>query len=437
MVDELLTEDGQPIDRKRFLRYTGFTLAAVAAGSALRAQSGVLKVQSPPARVPADIRRPIELEAWKSDADPKSGPLPNPLPEKQRVGYAVVGLGHLSLEEILPALNTCEYSRAVALVSGSPEKMARVAQQYGIAPQSCYSYERFEELKNNKEVDVIYIVLPNGLHKEYVIRGARAGKHILCEKPMANSSGECREMIAACKTAKVKLMVAYRIHYQPHNRKLREMLRKQELGVPKFIDAYNCQSSANPDHWRHKKALAGGGALPDIGLYCLNTARFITGKEPLEVMAYQYSTPGNPLFREVEELVSWQMKFPDGLYAACTTHYNVHDSRRYRVMCERGWVEIDTAFAYQGQQLRTSEADGKLTRMEELKMPENNQFAAEMDHFSRCVLDDKQPFSTGENGLQDHIIMEAIYRSAKEGRPVSIPAFPEPKLLYGPEPQQD
>lgn len=437
MVNELLDDTTQRLNRKTFLRYTGFTVAAVAAGSTLCAQSGVLKAQSPPSRVPANIQKPIELEAWKSDVDPKSGPLPNPLPERQRVGYAIVGLGHLSLEQLLPALNNCEYSRAVALVSGDPEKMARVAQQYGIRPESCYSYERYDELKNNKEVDVVYIVLPNGLHKEFVIRGAKAGKHILCEKPMANSAAECREMIAACNAAKVKLMVAYRIHYQPHNRKLREMLKKQDFGRPRFIDAYNCQSSANPDHWRHKRSLAGGGALPDIGLYCINTNRFITGMEPTEVFAYQYSEPGNALFKEVDEMMSWQMKFPDGLYANCVTHYNVHDSRRYRVMCERGWMEIDAAYAYKGQQLKTSRADGKLSRIEELKMAENNQFAAEMDHFSRCVLDNKEPFSTGESGLQDHIIMEAIYRSAREGRPVQIPKFEQPGRLYGPEPQME
>ncbi len=436
MMTELMDEQDLKLNRKTFLRYTGLTLAAVAAGSNLRAQSGILKAQSPPARIPADIRKPIELEAWKSDADPKSGPVPNPLPAKQKVGYAIVGLGHLSLEELLPALENCEYSRCVALVSGSPEKMSRVAQQYGIDPKSCYSYERFDEIKNNKEVDVIYIVLPNGLHKEYVIRSAKAGKHVLCEKPMANTAAECREMIAACKTAGVKLMVAYRIHYQPHNRKLREMLKKKEFGAARFIDAYNCQSSANPDHWRHKKALAGGGALPDIGIYCLNTTRFITGMEPTEVFAYEYSEPGNALFREVDEMMSWQMKFPDGLYVTCTTHYNVHDSRRYRVMCERGWMEIDKAYAYKGQKLVTSKADGKLTRIEELNMPENNQFAAEMDHFSRCILDKKEPFSTGENGLQDHVIMEAIYQSAREGRPVKVPKPDQPDRMYGPEPAE-
>ncbi len=168
-----------------------------------------------------------------------------------------MGLGHLSLEELLPALAACEKSKLAALVSGSPAKLKKVGQQYGITEAHQYSYEDYDKLRDDPKVDVIYIVLPNGLHKEFVIRGARAGKHILCEKPMANTSGECREMIAACKEAGVKLMVAYRIQYQPHHRKLRELIQKKTFGMPKLIETFNNQSSANPDHWRHKKVWRG------------------------------------------------------------------------------------------------------------------------------------------------------------------------------------
>lgn len=446
MIQESAEEQQQLADnklsRKDFLSITGKSIAvgglAVAglSGGEVVAQTKK-KAVSPPARVPASPQEPIVLEAWKGDADPKSGPTPTPLPENQRVGYALVGLGHLSLEEILPALNTCKKSKLVALVSGSPEKMQKVAQQYGVKTESCYTYETYDKIKDNPEVDVIYIVLPNALHKEYVIRGAKAGKHILCEKPMAISSAECREMIDACNKASVKLMVAYRIHYQSHNRYIREQLQKKEFGATKYVDAYNSQSSANPEHWRHKLALAGGGSLPDIGLYCLNTTRFILEEEPTEVFAYQYSTPGNPLFKEVEELISWQMKFPSGVVANCSSDYNVHDSRRYRVMCERGWYDLDNAYAYEGQELQTSRADGKLKRKETIVMTAKDQFATEMDHFSDCVINNKRPYSTGEDGLQDHRIMEAIYQSAKEGRPVKLNNNPDPKSLQGPEPELD
>nr|WP_229204223.1 Gfo/Idh/MocA family oxidoreductase [Dyadobacter alkalitolerans] len=263
-----------PISRKGFLTLTG-RYAAIGAMSGLAIQSSKdafaqapLKATSPPARVPAKPEDPIVLEKWKSEYDQQSAPTPTPLPPDQRVGYAVVGLGHLSLEEILPAVGMYKKSKLAALVSGSPEKMKKVAAQYGVKTESCYSYETYDQLKDNKEVDVIYIVLPNGLNKEYVVRGAKAGKHILCEKPMANSAEECKEMIAACNKANVKLMVAYRIQYQPHNRKLREILQNKEFGPVKVVEASNCQSTANPDHWRHKLKLAGGGVLPDIGLYC-------------------------------------------------------------------------------------------------------------------------------------------------------------------------
>lgn len=430
------------LSRKDFLSLTGKTVAAGAAGSlALGAllPEGVWaqsknKAMSPPAEIPAGVEEPIVLEAWKSDVDQQSGPTPTPLPPANRIGYAVVGLGHLALEEILPSLSSCKKSKLTALVSGSPEKMKKVALQYGIKPENCYSYQNYDQLKNNKEVDVIYIVLPNSLHKEYVIRGAKAGKHILCEKPMAVSSKECEEMIEACNAAKVKLMIAYRIQYQPHNRKLREMLQQKTFGETKFIEASNSQSSANPAHWRHKKALAGGGALPDIGLYCLNTNRFILGEEPTEVFAYMYSTPGNPLFTEVEEVMSWQMRFPSGVIANCSTHYNVHESRHYRVMCEKGWINIDKAYAYKGQKLMTARAEGKMEKQEDIGLAENDQFGAEMDHFSDCILNNKRPFTPGEEGLQDHIVMEAIYQSAREGKPVKLTKNLK-STMKGPEPK--
>lgn len=391
---------------------------------------------SPPAEVPTDVSQPIELEAWKSDVDRKASPTPTPLPLNQRIGYAVVGLGHLSLEEILPALSTCKRSRVAALVSGNGDKMRKVAQQYGVKESSCYTYQTYDQLKDNPEVQVIYIVLPNSMHAEYTIRGAQAGKHILCEKPMANSSADCQAMIDACQKANRKLMIAYRIHHEPFNQYVRKKIQANEYGKPKFVDAFNCQSSANPRHWRHIKALAGGGALPDIGLYCLNTTRFLLGEEPIEVSAYVYSDPENPLFSEVEEVCTWQMKFPSGVLVNCATHYNVHDSRKYRVMTERGWYELDNAYAYTGQKLTTSRADGEIIRQETVSIVPKNQFAAEMDYFSQCVQDDQSPFSSGEEGLQDQRIMEAIYQSARQNRPVKLPLIEKKDSFRGPIPSE-
>jgi predicted dehydrogenase len=425
--------------RKEFIKLAGLTLAGSSVAAFIPAR--IANAQTNPEkfneeRVPAKPDAPIVLEKWKSEVDQQSGPTPTPLAPNQRVGYAVVGLGHLALENILPAITACKKSKLVALVSGNAEKMKKVASQYGVKAKNCYSYKNYDDLKNNKEVEIIYIVLPNGLHKEFVVRGAKAGKHILCEKPMATSSAECREMIEACNQAGVKLMVAYRIQYEPHNRKLREMVKQKAFGPAKLIEASNSQSSANPQHWRHKKALAGGGALPDIGLYCLNTIRFILNEEPAEVFAYQYSTPGNPLFTEVEELVSWQMRFPSGLIANCTTDYNVHESRRYRVLCEKGWLNMDKAFAYKGQILSSAKAEGKLELQQDIGIAEVDQFSVEMDHFADCVINNKKPFTPGEEGLQDHLLMEAIYRSAQQGVPVKISGLLS-NGYRGPEPVLD
>jgi len=367
-----------------------------------------------------EATKPVKLEKWKSKADKQMPLPPAPMPPDERIGYAIVGLGHLALEEVIPEIMGCKYSKLAALVSGDEQKMARVALQYGIEPEACYTYETYDELKDNDEVQVIYIILPNHMHKEFTIRGAKAGKHILCEKPMANSAAECRQMIKACKQNNVKLMIAYRIQYQPHNLKLRELIRTERFGKVRYIEAANGQSSANPQHWRHVAAMAGGGALPDIGIYCLNTTRFLLDAEPIKVFAYKYATPGDPLFKDTEELISWQMKFKDGLIAACMAHYKVHEIKTLRIHAERGWMFMDKAFAYTGQRLTTARAEEDITIEEAIGMAETSQFAEEMDHFSQCILADKESDTPGEEGLQDHIIMEAIYKSAETGRPVKI-----------------
>ncbi|MFD2570563.1 Gfo/Idh/MocA family protein [Spirosoma soli] len=444
------------VSRKEFLSFAGRSLAVgVAGGLAASCKTGQntmsssggtysssgsanvpkLPAESPPAKIPQKVDEPIKLEAWKAKTEVESGPTPSPTPPDQRVGYAIVGLGHLTLDELLPAFGECKKSKIVALVSGSREKMQKVAKQYGIKEQSCYTYDQYDRLKDNPEVQAIYIVLPNGMHAEYTIRGAQAGKHILCEKPMANTSAECQAMIDACRKADRKLMVAYRIQYEPNNRMIRDMIQSKRFGATKFIEAFNVQNSANPQHWRHIKALAGGGALPDIGLYCLNTVRYLLGEEPNEVFGYQYSTPGDPRFKEVEEMVSWQMRFPSGVIANCGTNYGVHETRRYRAMAERGWMGLDPAFAYSGLQPQVSYAEGKVEHKEQPKISEKNQFASEIDHFSECVTQNKTPFTPGEEGLQDHKIMEAIYQSAREGRPVKLTAVNKKDAFRGTEPE--
>ncbi|MBD0275419.1 MAG: Gfo/Idh/MocA family oxidoreductase, partial [Acetobacteraceae bacterium] len=252
--------------------------AAGTAGLALSATAAPAGAQAPPAIDTGVVRDGrVSFPNWRGDAEPPSPPPPAPLPPGERVGFALVGLGRLTLEELLPAFAECRYARPVALVSGTPEKARLVAAQYGIKPEAVYGYADIPRLRENGEVRAVYVVTPNSLHREQVEAAAAAGKHVLCEKPMATSSADARAMIAACDRARVKLMVAYRIQYEPHNREVMRMLRSGEFGAARLIETNNCQVQGDPSQWRMKKALAGGGSLPDVGVYCLNTARAYTG----------------------------------------------------------------------------------------------------------------------------------------------------------------
>lgn len=389
-------------------------------------------------QAPVTPSRSLDLPKLYKPSERESTDAPKPEPPGERVGFAVVGLGRLALEQVLPAFGECKRAKLTALVSGEMEKAREVARRYGVPEKNLYTYQTYDRLRDNPDVDVIYIILPNGMHREYTVRGAQAGKHILSEKPMANNSRECEEMIAACRKAGRKLMIAYRMQYEPYNREVVRMVRAKELGAVKQFTAENTQAMANPEQWRLKKALAGGGALPDIGIYCLNAARFITGEEPVEVRSYIHSTPGDVRFREVEELVSFTLQFPSGMVAHCSTSYDVHNSRRYRVGCSDGWIDLDPAFAYEGLRMKVGRKSGeKAEGQEERSLQQKNQFALEMDHMAQCVREDKQPHTPGEEGLQDHRLMEAIYEAAQSGRVVKLPTVSKLDSTRGPAPQQN
>ena len=376
----------------------------------------------------------VEFPAWTAPTERPSGGPPNPLPMSERVGIAVVGLGRLALEEVLPAFGETKKSRLAALVSGTPGKAKRVAEQYGVQPEAVYDYAGFDRIRDNPDIKAVYIILPNSMHKEYTIRAAQAGKDVLCEKPMAVSSAEGQAMVDACRTAGRKLMIAYRCQYEPYNREVLRMVREQVLGPARFIDAVNLQNQGDGTQWRFKRALAGGGALPDIGLYCLNAARFLTGEEPVEVVARMSSPPGDPRYAEVEETVNFMLRFPGGAVANCATSYGMHESRYMRVHTPGGSISLDGAFAYHDKQLRIAHRDGKAESVDERRLPMQNQFALEIDHMADCVISDRQPHTPGEEGVQDHRIMEAIYRSAESGQPVALPRVEGLDRTRGPAP---
>src|SRR6185369_3900825 len=262
-----------------------------------------------------------------------------PEPPGKKLGWAVVGLGSLAINQILPAFAKCEKSKVVALVSGHPDKANKLALRYNVNPKNIYNYQNYDSLQDNPEVDIIYIVLPNSMHAEYTIRGAQAGKHVLSEKPMATSSADCQAMIDAAKKANRKLMVAYRCRYEPFNQEMIRMARSKEFGPIKTIIADHGFNIGDPSQWRLNRALSGGGCLMDIGIYSLQAARYITGEEPTEINAQTYTTPGDPRFKEVEESINFQLRFPSGVLANCTSSYGYSSQNHIRVVCTDGWYE--------------------------------------------------------------------------------------------------
>src|SRR5437868_12500043 len=213
-----------------------------------------------------------------------------PDPPGRKLGWAIVGLGSLSINQILPAFAKCEKSKVVAFVSGHPDKANKLALRYGVNSKNIYNYQNYDSIRDNPDVDIIYIVLPNGMHAEYTTRGLQAGKHVLCEKPMANTPADCQAMVDAAHKADRKLMVAYRCRYEPFNQEMIRMARSQELGPLKVILCDTGFRIGDPTQWRLKKALAGGGSMMDIGIYSLQAARYISGEEPVEVNAFMYNT---------------------------------------------------------------------------------------------------------------------------------------------------
>ncbi len=412
-----MTEKAE-ISRRVFLATTAATAATAAAtaltGGAAGQQGGTQAAQT------LNEQNEVQLSQihGPSEQDEKApGPF---LPEEKRVGFAIVGLGRLSIDQILPAFGRSQYVKPVALVSGDRAKAMKLAAQYGIKPESLYDYAGYERLADNPQVQAIYIVLPNGMHEEYVVRGAKTGKHILCEKPMTVSSRSAERMIAACKQARVKLMIAYRQQYEPHNLALRKLVVEGKLGDLRGFVSSNSQQVGDPTQWRLNKALAGGGCLPDVGLYCLNAARFLSGQEPSEVTATVWQPKDDPRFREVEASCSFSLRFPNGYTATCTTSYDVHKSQMLRMEGTKAWAELAPAFGYHGNKLSWSSLEDAQEVERTPQIEEKDQFALEMDHFAECILMGKEPKTPGEEGLKDQRVMEAIYEAGRTGRAVKL-----------------
>ena len=391
-----MPQSEKSVTRRGFLAQTGkgALLVGVTAASAAAAVASTAEPLAPP------------------DKEPPNLPIPGP--PGRKVGFAVVGLGELAVEQILPAFALCQHAVPVALVSGHRDKAAKIADHYGIDPKKIYDYGNYEDLRNDPAVEVIYIVLPNSMHPEFTIRGFAAGKHILCEKPMCVTVDDAEKMIAAGKAANKKLMIAYRLRYEPYNQKAIELMRNGTFGPVQVFTAENLQTTRAPNIRLSTKT--GGGPLGDVGVYCINAARYITGEEPVAASGMQFADPKLEQFREVPQTVVCTLRFPSGAIAQCSAGFNSTRSERFRVSGTRGWLQLDPAFGYVGQRLKTSDGDSET----ELTLPHVNHFAKEMDHFAECVLNDTAPLTPGEEGLRDMRVVEAVKKSIAEGREVTL-----------------
>jgi predicted dehydrogenase len=346
----------------------------------------------------------------------QSGPAAGGKQPGKQLGYALVGLGSLSGNQIAPALAAkTKHCKLTGLVSGHPEKAKEWAKKYGVPEKNIYDYQNFDQIKNNPDIDVVYVVLPNAMHAEFTIRAAKAGKHVLCEKPMAISVKECDAMIAACRQAGRKLAIAYRLHFEPNNLELVRLAREKTLGSVKVIEAGAGFPIGDPKQWRLDKALAGGGSLMDIGIYALQAARYISGEEPVSVSAVSTTTDPVKFKPGVDESVLFTLKFPSGVVASCASSYAT-GLNRFRAGAERGWFEVQPALNYTGIKGRMMEQGN----LKDFDLPVVDHFAAEMDDFADCILNGKETRVPGEEGRRDLRIMTAIYEAAASGRSVSL-----------------
>jgi predicted dehydrogenase len=330
-----------------------------------------------------------------------------------RIRYAVVGEGYISQAAVLPAFrNAARNSELTALVSGNMVKLSHLGKTYRIS--NLYTYDRYDELLAAGVADAVYIALPNDMHREYAVRAANAGLHVLCEKPMAVTEKDCVAMIESAEEGGVKLMIAYRLHFEPANLAAVEVARSGRLGELKvFTSTFTMQ--VHPPNIRLESE-RGGGTLYDIGIYCINAARYLFGEEPEEVLAVTGSS-GDRRFREVEEMSSAVLRFPKGRVASFTCSFGASDVSAYRLVGTEGDLLMEPAYEFAEGLSMQVRVKGRTRRRE---FPKHDQFSPELLYFSDCILRNQEPEPSGKEGLIDVRIIRALYESARTGRPVRL-----------------
>ncbi|PCD04305.1 glucose-fructose oxidoreductase [Sphingomonas spermidinifaciens] len=387
--------------RRGFIEVGGLAAASLAAPATLAAsfaQAGDARTEG----------RPL----------PEGVKLPSSPPRRRRadsIGFAIVGLGGYALNQMMPRIDQAERAHVAALVSGNPDKLRQVGDAYGVPEDARYSYEDFARIAADDRVDAVYIVLPTGLHAEWTIRAFAAGKHVLCEKPMAISSVECERMIAAARRADRKLMIAYRSHFEPYNLEAMKLMRQKAVGDIRLVrteQSYRMGPTSPSQNWRVNRALAGGGPLEDYGLYGLQSALYLTGEMPESISATTFRPTGDPRFAEIFAHVSAQLQFPSGAVAQLVTSYDSAGGNIALVRGTGGSLIMDPATSYAGQKMRIEGPNGAEFNPGDPTV----QFARQLDHLASAIREGTPIRTPGEMGLRDLRLIEAIYASAKAGR---------------------
>jgi predicted dehydrogenase len=331
--------------------------------------------------------------------------------QKGKLGIALVGLGNYATNQLAPALQETEHCYVAGIVTGTSSKIEQWQSKYSIPDGNVYNYQNFDSIRDNPDIDIVYVVLPNSMHAEYTIRAAQAGKHVICEKPMAITSRECDEMIAACKKAGKLLSIGYRLHFEPYNLEMVRLGTQKIYGDIKRMSGGFGFPAGDPNQWRLKKALSGGGPLVDVGVYCIQGFCYTTGMEPIAVTAQEGPKTNPQKFKDVEQSLTWQMEMPGGLICEGKASYS-ENMNFLKAEAEKGTFELTSAFNYTGQSGYTPEG--------RMNFPHINQQARQMDDFALAIKNNRPTPVPGEMGRRDVRIIEAIYEAMSTGKRVMI-----------------
>ena len=326
---------------------------------------------------------------------------------------AIMGLGSYGTR-VAEAIQSCKRTKLVGVISGTPSKVVAWREKYGIPEKNCYNYEDFDAIKDNPDIDAVYVITPNALHKDQVIRVAKAGKHAICEKPMAVNAADGQAMVDACKAAGVHLLIGYRMHFEPNTLEAIRMRKSGELGDIRFFQGLSGFMIGDPTQWRLNPELSGGGAMMDIGIYSINGARYMVGEEPVWVTAQEVKTNPEKFKEGIDETITFQLGFPSGVIASCLSTYNMNNLDKFFLNGSKGWVEMQPSTGYGPIKGTTNKGP--------LNEPIVTHQTVQMDEMAAIIFDGKKPEVpvNGEEGVKDMKIIDAIFKAAKTGDKVSL-----------------